>query len=477
MTGSAQLEVQPESSGEKDTFALVCTLAGPAAQPSLLKQEVSERLAEHRRRRARLGVATAVAQESQQRHRRGDAQKTIAATVAQRYAQSPSYRAFLAQEAERALVQAAAAAEVAQRNAQAVAAVQQELLAELEKWDAPQQFTPDTAAVVGNPAIPVQGPVQSPVRSPVQGPVQGPVKQVSTAGLTVKLYEDLGRTVPVLRSAPPSKGASHKLEVVNATEARALDEEIAFRQAPVFEDYRNTEPAVPIPANLLEFPRQLVAAVRARPSLALGPLREESGPRSPQLRIFEVEPDQIATVPEPLSLTPEWSSIFLDAQIVTELAEEPGMPSAGTMPQSQIMPSLLPPQTAPVHLRLMAAAVDSLLVLGGFVAFAAAFARVAGPVTLAVPLAIAAVVMVVALYLAYQLLFFTLTDQTPGMRYARIGLCTFSDENPTRRAMRKRVLAQVVAVAPLGLGLAWALLDEDRLGWHDRMSRMYQRAY
>ena len=25
--------------------------------------------------------------------------------------------------------------------------------------------------------------------------------------------------------------------------------------------------------------------------------------------------------------------------------------------------------------------------------------------------------------------------------------------------------------------VAWALLDEDRLGWHDRMSRMYQRAY
>ena len=27
------------------------------------------------------------------------------------------------------------------------------------------------------------------------------------------------------------------------------------------------------------------------------------------------------------------------------------------------------------------------------------------------------------------------------------------------------------------LGLVWMLLDSDRLGWHDRMSRMYPRAY
>ena len=453
MTGSAQLEVQPEGEGgfALDEFAL-------EAKPSALKQEVAERLAEHRRRRARIGVAAAVEQEDQRLlkgRRRGEKQKSVVAAVAERYAQTPSYRAFLAQEAEQALARAAAAAEIAQRNAEAVAAVQQELLAELEKWDAPQEFTPGIAAVVAGPAK----------------SKDGPVKQVSTAGLTVKLYEDLGRTVPALRSVPPVQRKSHLAEVVNAHEALALEEEILFRQAPVFEDFRQTEPAVPIPANLLEFPRQLVATVKARPVLALGPLREESGPRSPQLRIFEVEPEQIATIAEPISLTPEWSSIFLDAQVVTESADDLSM----RMPD--LLPSLLPPQTAPMHLRAMAATVDCLLVLGGFVAFVAAFARISGPIALGIPLGLAAVTILCALYLLYQLLFFTLTDQTPGMRYARIGLCTFSDENPTRHAMRKRVLAQVIAVAPMGLGVVWALLDDDHLGWHDRMSRMYQRAY
>ena len=167
----------------------------------------------------------------------------------------------------------------------------------------------------------------------------------------------------------------------------------------------------------------------------------------------------------------EWSSIWLDAHTVTEVIENPdASPTA-------LLASLLPPQVAPMHLRAMATAVDGLLVLGGFVLFAAAAAYVAGAVPVGTVAGIAAGGALALLYLSYQALFFWLNDSTPGMRYARIGLCTFSDENPSRSAMRKRILAQLVAVCPLGLGVLWMLLDDDRLGWHDRISRMYQRAY
>jgi uncharacterized RDD family membrane protein YckC len=90
---------------------------------------------------------------------------------------------------------------------------------------------------------------------------------------------------------------------------------------------------------------------------------------------------------------------------------------------------------------------------------------------------VASALVLALLYLLYQALFFSFSDATPGMRCSRIALCTFDDENPTRRAMRRRILAVLLSVCPLGLGLLWATFDEDRLAWHDRLTRIYQRNY
>jgi uncharacterized RDD family membrane protein YckC len=296
-----------------------------------------------------------------------------------------------------------------------------------------------------------------------------PAVEQRPAGLTVRLYEDL-RQVP-----PPAHGAEsgvRRRSEMDAEETRALDEEIAFRQAPVFEEFwLEDDPLTPLPANLVEFPRQLIAARRARPRLAEGPLREEITPRTAQLRIFEVEPEQISTAPAPMAPAADWSSIRLDAQ-------EPAEPVAvAESPATPLLASLLPPQTAPLELRLMSGLVDALLVAGGALAFVAAYAHAGGELLLGGP-AVAAILGVLAVtHVLYQLLFFTFSDQTPGMRYARIGLCTFSDDNPTRAQMRRRILAQAIAVCPFGIGLLWIVLDDDGLGWHDRISRMYQRAY
>ena len=81
------------------------------------------------------------------------------------------------------------------------------------------------------------------------------------------------------------------------------------------------------------------------------------------------------------------------------------------------------------------------------------------------------------LMLLYQALFLRFSEATPGMRCARIGLCTFDDNNPTRRAIRMRALAMLISTCPLGLGFVFALLDEDRLTWHDRITKMYLRSY
>ena len=452
-----------------------------AAAPFALKEQVAQRLAAHRaRRNQRPDGPTSVATSASPASANARASR-IAAAVAERYAHSQSYRAFLAEQAENAIRAAEAAAEAAARNAQAVADAQYQLLADLDQWTlTPPAPTSDAAAA--SPQIRESQITESQLtESSTPAPA---VKQDTTPGLTIRLYDadQVARSYPAATSISRPTHAPVPLDETEALEALdALDEEIAFRQSPVFDEIY---PAVDIPANLIEFPRQLVAPRKARPRLAEGPLREEAeqtahkSAQTAQLRIFEVEAAQISTAPAVESLAPEWSSILLAAHPASAVVEAPEAP----------FQPVLSPQTAPFSLRLMAAIVDGCLITAALLAFTTVFAftvgKLDGPIT-ASPhshitlqtAAIAAAGIFAVFTLLYQLLFFTLSEATPGMRYARIALCTFADDNPTRTAMRRRILATVLAACPLGIGFLWAWLDEDGLGWHDRISRMYQRSY
>jgi uncharacterized RDD family membrane protein YckC len=75
----------------------------------------------------------------------------------------------------------------------------------------------------------------------------------------------------------------------------------------------------------------------------------------------------------------------------------------------------------------------------------------------------------------YQALFLTLAGTTPGMRCASLSLCTFDGRIPTLAEVRSRLGALLLSVAPVGLGIAWALFDDEHLCWHDRLSRTYLR--
>ena len=440
---SAQLDIQPLDEAAEPTEA--------AAAPFVLKQQVAERLAAHRARNGNPQTSAAPSAPAPRSSSAKPRAARIAATVAERYAQSQSYRAYLAAEAERAIRQAEAAAEVAARNAQAIADAQNQLLAELEQWE----LTP-----------PASEPMSEVESSPL------PPAQVSSAGLTVRLYEEIAAPEPFGRALHPNYEPEQY--PLDEEERLALEDEIAFRQSPTFED-----PVAPveIPANLIEFPRQLVASRRARPRLAEGPLREEASqaPDPAQLRIFEVEPAQISSDPVAESVAPEWSSIMLGALPAAVQHEVPQVPFSPAIPV----------HTASMNLRLMAAIVDGCIVAAGVILFAAAFVstlnKLAGMHGMGdLPpqaVAVAATGVFLVLALVYQALFFTFSDATPGMRYARIALCTFNDENPTRAAMRRRIFAAVLSACPLGIGFLWAWLDDDGLGWHDRISRMYQRSY
>ena len=267
-----------------------------------LKQLAAERLAAHRDRHGVVESAEAKARREQAEAQaairlqaRRDAARIeghpdptrVREAVAARYQQSLSYQEFLAAEAERAIERAEAEAEVAARNAKAVAAAQRQLLEEIEQWNEPAPASSGGSETLFS-ELPVLEIVEQkiveqkiveageeiPTRSAMKG-TEGPRArrkvcaapgfEFSAADLQVRLPEEAG-WMPSSESYPvPSPRTQAAAE-----ELAELDEEIEFRLAPEFPDLMLETQS--IPGNIIEFPRELVASRKARPRLAEGPL-------------------------------------------------------------------------------------------------------------------------------------------------------------------------------------------------------------
>ena len=413
------------------------------------KQEVNQRLAAHRSRRDTASAADADAAAT--RHAASARAAQAAARVAARYANAPSYSQMLAEEA-RAALRAAEAATHAALKAQAAA---ESVLAELHTAHHATPFD-EYETVAEACADPRPEPVQTSFFDPfldVERPVAADAAEHGS-GLAIRWEPDM----PALREASPAarRGARHHPGDWRADEFHAAEPE-------------TVEPALPIPANLIEFPRELIAARRARPRIAEGPLASHAALPG-QLSIFEMDPGTISIQPEPATVASEpaasgWSRMRLDAEPPSPPAHE----SAASAEQHR------PIAPAAFSLRLLAALVDGALIAAVFFAFALATAAnlTTQPSMRAMQITAALGLLVVGVL--YEFFFFTFAEATPGMRYAGIGLSTFDDQQPTRPQLRRRIGAQLLSVLPVGLGLLWAIFDDDHLCWHDRISKTYQR--
>lgn len=130
------------------------------------------------------------------------------------------------------------------------------------------------------------------------------------------------------------------------------------------------------------------------------------------------------------------------------------------------------PVALPAH-RLIAAAFDTsmiLLALGGFLGI---FYLSGGEIELSRQNApfFAGVVVVLALF--YRILWCLANGDTPGMRFAGLRLVDFDGRTPDRDQRGIRQLAALLSVISAGLGLVWALVDEESLTWHDHISKTF----
>jgi uncharacterized RDD family membrane protein YckC len=367
---------------------------------------------------------------------------SVAARVAERYARVPSYRDMLA--AQPAAEKSAAEVRAASSSSPASTA-------------APAQLDPTPPEI-------------EPAPNPAPEPLQPNLLRysVSTDSLPAP------RTTPTEARAE----AKHPTHIAVAPNwINPLEEALV-------------EPSQPLPARVLAYPRELVAPRKARPRLAEGPMRDESPtPSDPpacttrdkvaeetltmtnflagdtELRHPASEP--ASPLPKPSAQAPpEWRSIHLDTEAPIRY------PNPSTAPLDG--PHL---HVASLEDRALAAFVDCAVILSAFLLFSLIFAICTTSLPHGRPALIGACITLFAMWVLYQLLFFSLTNATPGMRYAKIALCTFSDQNPTHSVLRGRIAVLLLSALPLGLGFLWAAFDEDALGWHDRITQTYQRSY
>ena len=242
------------------------------------------------------------------------------------------------------------------------------------------------------------------------------------------------------------------------------------------------EPALPIHANLIAFPRELVATRKIRPRRAEGPYAASIEAQG-QLSIFEVEPCSISKEPAAAGaaaeagtaawIGPEWSGIELDEEPQYEMASSAAEPAGVQREEPVVDAATL--QLAPMNRRLMAAVVDFSLITGAFLAaarVASANVRVL-PAIREIELGSAlAWALIGVLYLAF---FFILAKATPGMKYAQLEMRTFAGKKPALAERCGRMAALALSLLPVGLGAVMAVFDEQHLCWHDRLSGTYLR--
>ena len=415
------------------------------------KEEVNRRLAAHKSRKGLSAGELLVDPVGNLAAKRNASE--AAARVAARYANVPTYSEMQAAEARAAL----RAAEVATRAALEAQAVAQAALDNLEKLPASEEPRwNDVQKDWPVPAAPEARVVEPEHRSPL-----------------AVLWDSELPGIPAVEDTKASvraNGSAHNpaRDIEDGGQlARAMEESA---------DSVQVVPAVqPIPANLIEFPRELVATRRMRPRLT-GNRHDALSEMFGQLSIFEVDPGTVSTEPLPVEPQPEvddrlwngpeWSGMQLDEALEltdTSLSDEP-----------QITDVLY---VAPLSLRLLANVVDLSFILGittGIAALAAHTLRSFPGLKATELVAVAVVALVAVLYFGLSIL---LAGGTLGMKFAGIALCTFEGDAPDPAQIRCRLGAMLISLLPIGLGAAWAIFDDDHLCWHNRTAKMYLREY
>ena len=130
------------------------------------------------------------------------------------------------------------------------------------------------------------------------------------------------------------------------------------------------------------------------------------------------------------------------------------------------------PVALPAH-RMIAAAFDASMILIAVGLFLGIFFLSGGMLMLSKQNAPFLISVAALLTLFYRFLWVLGNGETPGMRFAGLRLVNFDGRLPDRDQRAFRQVSSLLSFLSAGLGLVWALVDEENLTWHDHISKTF----
>jgi uncharacterized RDD family membrane protein YckC len=208
-----------------------------------------------------------------------------------------------------------------------------------------------------------------------------------------------------------------------------------------------------------------------------------------QRELFEEESGERVPPPDRLGKVLAYED-FAAARIEPIIVDSPPRPALGPqVPPARRQPRKTPapppdpppaPQevrgaapVAPVAIRALAGALDGavLTVAGGLLAGTFYWMTGAQPISARAWAGLGGALVLAAAF--YVVLYVFFGCETPGMQWTGLRLVDENGNAPRRVQRLVRAAGTLLSAAALGLGYLWALIDEEGLTWHDRMSQTF----
>lgn len=127
---------------------------------------------------------------------------------------------------------------------------------------------------------------------------------------------------------------------------------------------------------------------------------------------------------------------------------------------------------APMH-RASAAVIDASMILIAYGIFLTVFHFMGGSLIYSKPVMLVLVAAAAIIAMFYGFVWVCAGGQTVGMRALRLKLVNFDGYPPDGRSRWLRYMGACLGYCAGGLGLLWALLDEESLAWQDHISKTF----